>query len=392
MNNSTIVKPYSLAIDATNLRRGGGVTHLIELLRSANPKIHNFERIVIWGPANSLKLIDDKPWLVKHNPPALERGLLHRTIWQSFCLSKAAREEGCSVMFVPGGSYAGSFFPVVTMSQNLLPFEISELKRFGWSFLSFKLLLLRFTQSRSFIKSDGIIFLTEYARRRVESVTGNLRGQTSIVSHGLNNRFSNAPKPQKKISEYNSINPYRLLYVSIIDQYKHQWHVVEAVSILRKKGFPIKLDLVGPAYKPALHRLNGKIMSVDKERLWVNYHGAVPFEELHHKYAQADLGLFASSCENMPNILLETMAAGLPIACSNKGPMPEMLKESGIYFNPEQPENIANALYRMISSPTLRTKLAEESYLESQKYSWNRCADETFSFINKVVYEFNQKQ
>ena len=141
MNNSTIVKPYSLAIDATNLRRGGGVTHLIELLRSANPKIHNFERIVIWGPANSLKLIDDKPWLVKHNPPALERGLLHRTIWQSFCLSKAAREEGCSVMFVPGGSYAGSFFPVVTMSQNLLPFEISELKRFGWSFLSFKLLL-----------------------------------------------------------------------------------------------------------------------------------------------------------------------------------------------------------------------------------------------------------
>ena len=392
MNNSTIVKPYSLAIDATNLRIGGGVTHLVELLRSANPKIHNFERIVIWGPANSLKLIDDKPWLVKHNPPALERGLLHRTLWQTFRLSKAAREEGCSVMFVPGGSYAGSFFPVITMSQNLLPFEISELIRFGWSFLSFKLLLLRFTQSRSFIKSDGVIFLTEYARRRVESATGRLRGQTSIVSHGLNNRFSNVPKPQKKISEYNSTNPYRLLYVSIIDQYKHQWHVVEAVSILRTKGFPIKLDLVGPAYKPALHRLNVKIGSVDKERIWVNYHGAVPFEELHHKYAQADLGLFASSCENMPNILLETMAAGLPIACSNKGPMPEMLKESGIYFNPEQPEDIANALYKMITSPTLRAKLAEESYLESQKYSWKRCADETFSFINKVVYEFNQKQ
>ena len=59
-------------------------------------------------------------------------------------------------------------------------------------------------------------------------------------------------------------------------------------------------------------------------------------DDLHQKYLDADLGLFASSCENMPNILLETMGAGLPIACSNRQPMPEILKNGGEYFDPEK--------------------------------------------------------
>ena len=68
-----------------------------------------------------------------------------RTIWQIFKLSAEVKKEGCSILFVPGGSYAGTYLPVVTMSQNLLPFEINELKRFGFSFMTLKLLMLRFT-------------------------------------------------------------------------------------------------------------------------------------------------------------------------------------------------------------------------------------------------------
>jgi glycosyltransferase involved in cell wall biosynthesis len=154
---------------------------------------------------------------------------------------------------------------------------------------------------------------------------GVLQAKTSIIPHGLNPRFNQTPKVQRARSDYDEVNPYRVLYVSIIDQYKHQWFVVEAVATLRDEGFPIVLDLVGPAYPAALKRLNQTINCVDAERRWVHYHGAIPFNELHLCYSQADLGLFASSCENMPNILLETMASGLPIACSNRGPMPEVL-------------------------------------------------------------------
>ena len=48
------------------------------------------------------------------------------------------------------------------MNQNLLPFHFKEMNRYGWGYAKFKLLLLRFTQSFTFKKSTGIIFLSDY--------------------------------------------------------------------------------------------------------------------------------------------------------------------------------------------------------------------------------------
>ena len=381
------VKPVRVGIDAANLRGGGGVTHLVELLRHAQPVKYGIEQVVLWGGEKTLSVIYEQHWLIKRNPLMLDKGLLYRTLWQRFYLSQAARDEGCDVLFVPGGSYAGNFHPVVTMSQNLLPFDMRELQRYGWTLFALKLLLLRMTQSRSFQEADGVIFLTQYAQDVVVNVTGQLGAQASIIPHGLNQRFNSEPKLQQAMADYDDAHPYHVLYVSIIDCYKHQWHVVEAVAKLRKQGFPVILDLVGPAYPPALQQLSVMIAREDPERQWVHYHGAIEFDALHHYYMQADLGLFASSCENMPNILLETMAAGLPIACSKRGPMPEMLGEAGIYFDPEQPEDIARALRELMDAPSLRAKLAHASYTLSQQYSWQRCADETFDFIAAVMQE-----
>ena len=368
------------------------MTHLIEILRVAQPKLHGFERVVVWGGTSTLSVLDNQPWLDKRTYPALNKGLLRRTLWQRYGLSKAALDGGCDVLFVPGGSYAGNFHPVVTMSRNLLPFEMPELLRYGWSLFTLKLLLLRAIQSQSFRQADGVIFLTNYAREIVLKVTDKLRGQTCIIPHGYNSRFRIEPKLQRNIDEYNDAHPYRVLYVSIIDQYKHQWHVVEAVAALRQKGLPIVLDLVGPAYPPALKRLNQKIDLLDIDRRWVHYHGAIPFDELHLRYAEADLGLFASSCENMPNILLETMAAGLPVASSKNGPMPEILGDSGVFFNPTNFYDIATALERLIAHPRLRSALAEMSSFKVQKYSWETCADQTFAFLAKVNQSWAEQQ
>jgi glycosyltransferase involved in cell wall biosynthesis len=151
------------------------------------------------------------------------------------------------------------------------------------------------------------------------------------------------------------------------------------------------LDLIGPAYTPALARLQETLARLDPEGSWVRYHGAIPFEALHQHYADADAGLFASSCENMPNILLETMASGLPVACSNRGPMPEVLGDDGVYFDPEQPRDIARALHELLDSPQLRTELAHASYERAQQFSWQRCADETFGFLAAVAKQWKEK-
>ena len=92
----------------------------------------------------------------------------------------------------------------------------------------------------------------------------------------------------------------------------------------------------------------------------------------------------------MPNILLEMMISGLPIACSNKGPMPEVLGKAGIYFSPEKPEDIIHALRKLIESPLLRMELAQASYERALVYSWQRCADETFRFIAAIKQQHNR--
>jgi len=378
-------KNFTIGIDATNLRRGGGVTHLIELLSAAEPQMHGVARVVIFGGSQQLAKLPDRAWLEKINPPELDSGLHKRTLWQWFKLAAAARASACDVLFVPGGSYSANFHPVVTMSRNMLPFEWVELRRYGFSILALKLLVLRWVQSRTFQRVDGMIFLTEYARQGVLKVAGPLSSPTVIIPHGLNSGFQIAPRIQQPISAYSRAKPYRILYVSIIDQYKHQWHVVEAVALLRREGIPVSLDLVGPAYPSSLKRLEETLSRMDAERHWVHYHGAIPFEALHQHYADADIGLFASSCENMPNILLETMASGLPIACSNRGPMPEILGDSGIYFDPEQPGDIARTLRKLIVDPELRTEFANLSFQRAQEFSWTLCANLTFEFLVSVA-------
>ena len=87
----------------------------------------------------------------------------------------------------------------------------------------------------------------------------------------------------------------------------------------------------------------------------------------------------------MPNILIETMAAGLPIACSNRGPMPEVLGDAGLYFNPESPNEIFNALESYITNPLLRYEKASASFSNVQKYAWTTCAKDTFTFLEIVL-------
>jgi glycosyltransferase involved in cell wall biosynthesis len=374
-----------LGIDASNIRVGGGVTHLVELLRVAEPIVHSFSQVIVWGGQRTLSRIEDRPWLLKSHQTLLNKSLLYRIFWQRFRLDGLVRQAGCDLLFVPGGSYAGDFRPMATMSRNLLPFEWQELRRWGWSLFVLKWTLLRRTQSRTFRRAAGLIFLTRYARDVVMREIKATAGKTTIIPHGIDERFACPPREQLAIDRFSKERPFRVLYVSIIDMYKHQWEVAEAVAQLRKSGTPVMLDLVGPAYPPALARLKKTLERVDPSGEFIRYSGHVPYSELPARYAQADLFLFASSCENMPNILLEGMASGLPIACSNRGPMPEVLDDAGVYFDPENADDIARALRELIDSPTLRARLSKASFERVQVYSWRRCARETFGFLASVA-------
>ena len=65
--------------------------------------------------------------------------------------------------------------------------------------------------------------------------------------------------------------------------------------------------------------------------------------------------------------------------------MPEVLGNAGVYFDPLQPEDIAEAMRTLVISADLRGRLAAQSKELSRAYSWQRCAKDTFEFIAAVA-------
>lgn len=378
-------KHITIGIDAANIRLGGGITHLAEILDGVDVQALGIDKVIVWSSKKTAAQLPHYSWLHKITPPQLEGNLLSRVFWQSFRLSNAAYEQGCDVLLVPGGSYVGSFRPVVTMSQNLLPFEWTEIVRNQSLLTTIKMLLLRYVQARSFRRSDGVIFLTEYAKNRVLSVIGHLQARMTVIYHGFNHQFDQAPKQQKAIGDYSLDLPFHILYVSNIDVYKHQIEVVEAVHQLRKQGLPVKLTLIGPATPKYLKKLNQALDWHDPQRSWAQYLGQKAYTDLPFYYQRADIGLFASSCETFGITLLEKMSAGLPIACSNKSAMPEILKDGGVYFDPDDALDIELTLGRFIAQKELRQEKSAMSFSESSKYQWAQCAQETFAFIANIA-------
>jgi glycosyltransferase involved in cell wall biosynthesis len=351
----------------------------VNLLGVAKPAEFGIEKVIVWGPKTLLERLPARPWLDARHEPALDAALPSRLHWQAFRLQKLA-EEHCHLLFVPGGNSQLRFSPLVTMSRNMLPFEYGELFRYGISPTTLRLLLLRFGQKRTFRRADGVTFLTEYARSSVTQ-TAALECEAAVIPHGVDDAFRRPPRRQRSTDECALEDPLRLLYVSVIDLYKHQVPVAEAVARLRSSGLPVRIDFVGPAYAPALKRFRATLDRLDPHAEFLRYCGPVPHAELAKRYHGAEVFVFASSCENMPNILLEAMAAGLPVACSNRGPMPEVLGRGGELFDPESAESIADTLLRLARDRELRQRCAEAAHRRAGDFSWTRCAHETLAFL-----------
>lgn len=371
-----------VAIDASRNRSGGARTHLFGILTSADPREFGIDELHVWSYSGLLDMLPEAPWLVKHNPPALERSLPAQLWWQYRHLPDELRRAGCNVLLTTDAGSVCRFRPSVVMSRDMLSFEGSEMYRYPtWSFARMRLLLLRYMQVESLRKSSGALFLTHYASEVIGRFTGPLP-QVRVIPHGIGENFRSADRQRVWPETGENI---RCVYVSNADLYKHQWHVVDAVARLRSEGHPVSLTLIGGGSGPAKTRLDEAVARHDAAGRFVTVLDAVAHGDIPAHLAQTDLFVFASSCENMPNTLVEGMAAGLPIACSNRGPMPEILQDAGVYFDPEEPAEIADAIRKLLVDEDFRGRSIERARELSDQYSWSRCARETWTYLSDVL-------
>ena len=154
-------------------------------------------------------------------------------------------------------------------------------------------------------------------------------------------------------------------------------------------GFEYPLVLAGPKSNEYGEAVVAQIASLGREAN-VIYIGEVDYQDLPSLYKSARGLIFASSCECCPNILLEKLAAGKPVLCSNTQPMPEFAGEAVLYFSTYEPDSLRYRINELENDVKLRESLGQAAYKQALNYDWNITVKETLNFLLDTQL-FNEK-
>lgn len=376
-------KAITVGIDASRNRSGGARAHIVgilnEVVKNAPLEIN---RIHVWAYPELLSKLPNDDLIIKHSPPSLTKSIIHQIIWQHFCFAKEANNNSVDIMLNTDAGSVSRFKPAVTMSRDMLSYENGEMNRYGLSMQRLRLISLKYIQNYSLRKSKAAIFLTQYAANVIQSYSGSIE-KFRVINHGVSENFRIQTNNGNWSQE--DKRSIKCVYVSNLDLYKHQWNVAVAIADLRNEGYNIVIDFIGGGTGKAKRKFDKVIKKIKDRAEFIYQHEFVSHDELPGYLIDKDIFVFASSCENMPNTLIEGMCTGLPIACSNRGPMPEVLRDGGVYFDPEDVVSIREAIKTLIDNADKRCEFSMRSKQLSTQYSWQKCSKETFDFLSEIA-------
>lgn len=305
--------------------------------------------------------------------------------WLKTSFQRFVKSLSPDLLFYASGSLVPppKGIPAVAPCHSILFFDDVEYAkyRFSWMWLKY-LFPMRALHFKLYPKMAGIIFFTDYSRRLVAGQIPCLVENVTIA-HGVETEFimkegEGSPNPE---------NPFTILYVSTINMYKHQWNVVKAVKKLRfTTGRNYQLILAGSA-DPVAGPVLAQCIKDENADSFTRRLGFVNHHDLPELYRKAGIFVYASSCESFGITLLEAMGSGLPIVCSGRSGLPDLLKDAGEYFDPERPDSIAEAIARLDENPERRLECVQKGVQYAKEYTWHRCAERTLSFLQKIAYD-----
>jgi glycosyltransferase involved in cell wall biosynthesis len=119
----------------------------------------------------------------------------------------------------------------------------------------------------------------------------------------------------------------------------------------------------------------------------VHFPGYAASETLPLWYSAAAAFIYPSFYEGFGLPVLEAMACGTPVITSNRSSLPEVVGEAGILVNPDDPDDIANALFKLLDDSEKRATLSKSGRERASTFTWHRTARETASVYREVVNE-----
>jgi len=214
--------------------------------------------------------------------------------------------------------------------------------------------------------------LQEILHVHAEKIEVIYEGVDSNFRPGADETYALALKEKFKIDK-----PY-LLYTGVWRSHKNLKNLIKTFSILKEEynydGYLVITGRKDPIYAPEILSQTYSLELSDD----IIFTGMVDEMDLIALYGGAQVYVFPSLYEGFGLSPLEAMQCAVPVAASNASCIPEVCGENNaLFFNPNDPANMAETIYSIISDKSLRARLIENGLARVKTFSWKRMAQQT---------------
>ena len=304
-------------------------------------------------------------------PVTTERTGLARILWEQAGLLLEARRERIDLLhgvdFSRPLAYGGR---MVNTIHDLSPFAdgqyIPPPRR------AYVKALMRYAARRSL----AVITVSEFSRREIIERFCVNEDRVFAIAHGVITNGNGAERSKS--------GPPFLLFVGNLEHRKNLVRLIEAFRRLRdRRRIAHRLVLCG---KPG-HGWGNIQAAIEKEGVQkaIDLPGFVSNEELAKLYRSADLFVFPSVYEGFGLPVLEAMACGTPVACSNATSLPEVGGGAVEYFDPYSVEDMEDAIERVLDSPDRQAEMRENGLRQAARFTWEECARKHVEVYRRVL-------
>ena len=375
----------NIGINTTSAVAGGGITYLDNLIKyvSIYDKQNNYYIFSTNKPI--VKQFESKyknfTW-IRYKFPSISPIL--RMFWEQFIFPIYLKKYNIHTLLCPANiaPLVSNTFSVVVV-QNMAVFN-DDFIRYENISQKFRLYLLRILTIFSIKKAKRIIFISKNAQKQICSKFNLENGKSVMIYHGRDQLFNLLPESMDiSMLKDKHISKNYILYVSNIYQYKNFYELILAfLKIKDKISNDFQLIFAGISFDDLYYARLIELIAKNRCEDRIRFIGHVPNDQLPIFYTNTRLFVYPSTIENCPNILIEAMGCGAAIASSNIEPMPEICQKAALYFNPNDPDDIANNMLKVIRSEELQKDLSEKALERVKFFTWEKTAHETLAVLN----------
>ncbi len=230
-----------------------------------------------------------------------------------------------------------------------------------------------------------ILAVSEATKRDLIRLLGVPEHKITVQLEGVDARFRPlAAEAVMTIRSKLDLPERYLLFVGTFEPRKNIGGLIEAYRILRDRVRNVP-DLVlvgrrGWLYEASLSKIEALGLSE-----YVMLAENVSSDDLPAVYNGADALIMPSFYEGFGLPALEAMACGTPVIASNRASLPEVIGQAGLLIDPESPDEIAEAIRKLLEDDSLRERLREAGIKRAAEFTWERAAKVAVDVYHRVL-------